>query len=176
MPHKHLTAQFVERAKPPAAGQVDLFDRGYPGLALRLSYGGTKSWIYFHRVGGKQKRLGLGTYPDTKLAEARDAWRAAREALKVGRDPAAVPAVVKRNHTFSAILADWLTHDQGDKRTRNEVEKAIKRETKPGTTGRSAASPAPISAPCWTTSESPDARRPWRIHPSSRRETGAYPL
>ena len=106
MPHKHLTAQFVERVKVPAAGQVDLFDRGYPGLALRLSYGGTRSWIYFHRVGGKQKRLGLGTYPDVKLAEARDAWRAAREALKQGRDPAAVSAVVKRTHAFSTVLAD----------------------------------------------------------------------
>ena len=103
MPHKHLTAQFVERVKVPAAGQVDLFDRGYPGLALRLSYGGTRSWIYFHRVGD---RLGLGTYPDVKLAEARDAWRAAREALKQGRDPAAVPAVVKRTHAFSTVLAD----------------------------------------------------------------------
>jgi hypothetical protein len=31
-----LTAAAVERIKPPKEGQSDYFDRGYPGLALRL--------------------------------------------------------------------------------------------------------------------------------------------
>ena len=40
---KALTAASVDRIKPPAEGQIEIFDAGYPGLALRVSYGGRKS-------------------------------------------------------------------------------------------------------------------------------------
>ena len=50
MPKKALTAASVERIKPPAKGQVDIFDQGYPGLALRVSYGGGKTWAFFYRL------------------------------------------------------------------------------------------------------------------------------
>lgn len=42
-----LTAAAVERIRAPASGQTDHFDHGYPGLALRVSYGGSKSWVFF---------------------------------------------------------------------------------------------------------------------------------
>ena len=44
MPMKSLTAAAVERLKAPKSGQVDYFDQGYPGLSLRISYGGRKAW------------------------------------------------------------------------------------------------------------------------------------
>ena len=49
-----LTAAAVERIRAPTSGQIDHFDTGYPGLALRVSYGGAKSWVYFYRLFGKQ--------------------------------------------------------------------------------------------------------------------------
>ena len=63
MTRRHLTAAGISRIKPPAKGQVDHFDAGYPGLALRVSYGGSRSWVYFYRWQGKQKRLTLGPWP-----------------------------------------------------------------------------------------------------------------
>ena len=69
MPKKALTAASVERIKPPAKGQVDFFDQGYPGLALRVSYGGRKAWVFFYRLGGKLRRMSLGTYPALSLSE-----------------------------------------------------------------------------------------------------------
>src|SRR5262245_55980694 len=44
-------------------GQVDYFDKGFPGLALRVSYGGGKSWVFFYRIAGKLRRMTLGTFP-----------------------------------------------------------------------------------------------------------------
>jgi len=61
MPSRALTAAAVARLKPPKEGQVDHFDRGFPGLAMRISYGGRKTWVYFHRLHGRQYRLSLGT-------------------------------------------------------------------------------------------------------------------
>ena len=66
----------MQRLKPPEKGQVDIFDQGFPGLALRISYGGRRSWVFFYRFGGKLRRMTLGTYPAPHLAEARHAWRA----------------------------------------------------------------------------------------------------
>ena len=73
-----FTAAAVERMRAPASGQIDHFDHGYPGLALRVSYGGAKAWVYFYRLFGKQKRLTLGRWPSMSLAAAREAWRDAR--------------------------------------------------------------------------------------------------
>ena len=81
MAKRALTDAAIKRLKPPAKGQVDIFDRGYPGLALRVSYGGNRSWVVFYRHGGRLRRLRLGTYPALSLADARDAWR------KAGRMP-----------------------------------------------------------------------------------------
>ena len=36
MPRRALTAAAVDRIKPPAKGEVGHFDKGYPGLALRV--------------------------------------------------------------------------------------------------------------------------------------------
>jgi hypothetical protein len=79
VPNRTLTATAVERLKPPATGQIDHFDQGYPGLGLRVSWGGTKAWVYFFRLHDKQKRLTLGRWPSMSLAGARDAWRDARK-------------------------------------------------------------------------------------------------
>jgi integrase len=96
MPKRALTAAAVERIKPPATGQVDHFDQGYPGLALRVSYGGRRSWVLFYRLAGKQRRYTLGTYPALGLAEAHKAWHTARAAVEAGRDPAGEKAEAKR--------------------------------------------------------------------------------
>ena len=89
MPKRNLNATVVERLKPPAKGQEDNFDKGYPGLALRISYGGRKSWVFFYRLRGKQRRMKLGSWPAMSLAEARQAWRDARNEVEFGKDPAA---------------------------------------------------------------------------------------
>jgi integrase len=87
MPKRALTAAAVDRIKPPVKGQDDHFDKGYPGLALRVSYGGRRTWVYFNRWDGKLHRTRLGTFPSMNLAEAREAWREARKKVEMGIDP-----------------------------------------------------------------------------------------
>lgn len=106
-----LTVVSVERIKPPARGQAEHFDRGYPGLALRVSHGGAKSWCLFYRIGGRLRRARLGTYPAMSLIEARDAWRAARQSVAKGIDPIARHGVGMLD-TFAVVVAEWLKRDQ----------------------------------------------------------------
>lgn len=67
---------------------------GY-GLTLRVDARGNKRWIQRLTIRGKQRNLGLGTWPDVSLADARELalanWRAARE----GRDPIAEKRITR---------------------------------------------------------------------------------
>src|SRR5262245_60258076 len=108
MPARALTVAAVARIKPPQQGQSDYFDQGY---ALRVSYGGAKSWIYFYRLrGGKLRRLTLGRYPSMDLAAARTAWQAARTAVGKGESPANLRP--KSADSFAAVADEWLKRDQ----------------------------------------------------------------
>ena len=64
---------------------MEVFDLGYPGLSVRIGYGGAKTFQHFYRVGGKLKRETLGRWPAITLAAARDTWRRTREAVATGR-------------------------------------------------------------------------------------------
>ena len=130
MPKRALTAAAVERLKPPVSGQTEHFDKGYPGLAIRISYGGGRSWVYFYRLHGKQRRLTLGTFPAMSLADAHDAWRVARSGVERGEDPAATKAEAKRTKpdTVRAIGEEFVEkyhRKQKKNRTADEVARML---------------------------------------------------
>jgi integrase len=151
LPKTHLTAAAVARIKAPPAGQIDHFDAGYPGLALRISYGGRRTWVWFYREEGKLRRATLGqalkgsqttAEPGAlDLVGAREAWRAARERLKKGLEP--VPAITETSRedgvgTVSKVIEDWLKRDQEmnrkyrtPARSYGEVKRIMHREVTP---------------------------------------------
>jgi hypothetical protein len=113
MPTRKLTDRFVERAKPPARGRVEYFDAAFPGLALRITENGGRSWCAFYRFKGRLRRFTIGHYPAIKPAQARREAAAALERVREGVDP----AEEKRAHremrtpeadTFGAVALDYL--------------------------------------------------------------------
>lgn len=75
-----------------------------------------KHWRWKYRFAGKEKRLSLGTYPTTSLADARRARDKARELLKGGTDPvqaradARLAKQVALESTFETVGRAWLAH------------------------------------------------------------------
>lgn len=57
------------------------------GLYLRITAGGTKSWMYRYRSGGRLRDMGLGKYPALPLSSAREAAAEAYALRKRGLDP-----------------------------------------------------------------------------------------
>jgi integrase len=134
LPKKALTEAAVQRLKPPTSGQIDIFDRGYPGLCLRVSYGGGKSWTYFYRHGlnpqtGKPRlrRMGLGVYPEMSLAKAHEAWRVARQEVLSGRDPAHRRKLETAFTDFPGVFSEWLKRDQAKNRSYESVKRLIEK-------------------------------------------------
>src|SRR5438045_604810 len=97
-----LTDLTVERFKPVEGKQIDIFDMRMPGLVLRVSYGGTKTWRALFYVHGKARSFGLGRYPIVGLRQARERARAFL------LNPQA--ALVKvTSGTVAEIVAEFLT-------------------------------------------------------------------
>ena len=77
-----LTARKVETAKPGKYGDGD-------GLQLAVSPSGAKKWVLRFLWQGRPREMGLGSYPEVGLAEARDKALAGRRLARSGADPIA---------------------------------------------------------------------------------------
>lgn len=73
---------------------------GVAGLYLSVGDGGASSWTLRAMVGTRRREIGLGPFPETTLAMAREKARAAKEAIRQGRDP-----VEERRAARAALVA-----------------------------------------------------------------------
>ena len=130
MPKIALTDRFVAHAKAHGVTQLDYFDESIPGLALRVSSGGRKTWTFhFTAPGdGKRARLTLGTYPATTLAGARGLATEARGAVEAGTDPRTRTSGAM---TIMALVESYVEKHVASLRTATEVERRIRRNIVP---------------------------------------------
>ena len=106
-----LTELSIRNAKAGEKPQR-LYDRD--GLYLEVSPTGGKLWRFKYRIGGKEKRLALGTHPEVNLKAARERTTEARDLIRKGLDPSAqkkaakVSATVDGTDSFELIARDFL--------------------------------------------------------------------
>ncbi len=86
MPTLNLTDRAIKR-KPPATGILELWDTVVPGLALRIGYGGRRTYTVTTRINGRQIRRKVGTTATHKLSQAREAARDILYHAARGLDP-----------------------------------------------------------------------------------------
>jgi len=105
-----LSATAIRNAKPAATVQR-LWDA--QGLYMEVSPAGGRWWRLKYRFEGKEKRLSLGTFPDTSLADARANRDTARKLLAKGIDPSQHRKAEKRatvlrdTNSFAAVALEW---------------------------------------------------------------------
>lgn len=123
MPTDTLTDAAIRKAKP---GEKPRKLSDGAGLYLELQPSGARWWRLKYRIGGKEKRLSLGTYPAVTLADARRRRDEARAQVAAGTDPSEVRKATKEAQahaqvratlqaageplpgTFEAVARDWL--------------------------------------------------------------------
>ena len=88
-----LTVRTIEAAKPKAA-RFRLSDGD--GLLLEVRPGGSKGWVCRVTVDGRRRDVGLGTWPDVSLADARIRAREVRQQARSGLDPVEQRELAKR--------------------------------------------------------------------------------
>ena len=100
------------RKLTPKAKQYEVMDSGNRGFGIRISPGGTRTWIYRYRMDGAIRRLALGTYPNLGLDDAKAKYLDALKLHRQQTDPAAQKQEKKRNEreapTLSALVAEYI--------------------------------------------------------------------
>ncbi len=122
-----LTVKQIEHARP---GERDhkLYDE--KGLYLLVATSGSRRWYLKYRFMEKEKKLGLGHYPEVSLKAARSKRDEARTLLEKGKDPSRerqaqrLLAKTAAGNTFGAIGREFL-----DKRAAEGVADATRSKT-----------------------------------------------
>lgn len=101
------------------------------GLYVEIRPNGSKLWFLKYRIDGKEKRLGLGSYPEVSLAAAREARDSARVEIRAGRDPlldrklAKIERRIGAGNTFEAVAEDFIaTKLEANNKAESTIAKA----------------------------------------------------
>lgn len=84
------------------------------GLYLAVTPKGRKHWRFKYRIGGKEKKLSFGSFPDVGLADARAKRDEARKLVAAGVDPslqeqeAEEARKAREEQRFDFIADEWL--------------------------------------------------------------------
>ena len=129
MPCANLTCKLVDNvALPIGRKSLDYFDQRMPGLVLRVSARGTKSWNAVYRHQGRARRLTIGRYPIITLDDARARAREALCAVSRGIDPCGVRA---DKLAFADLASLFVAGHVSKLRRARQVERLIERELIP---------------------------------------------
>jgi integrase len=132
-----LTDRKIKALKPAAAGQrYEERDHLVPGLAVRVTEHGTKTFVLVARYPGSTNptRRALGEYGALSLEKARAKARHWHELIGGGIDPATeierqrLAEQRKRAGTFAAVAEDFIAEKLATERKGKEVERDIRRE------------------------------------------------
>jgi integrase len=110
MPQVALTDRFCSSAKADGV-RTDYFDLMVPGLALRVTDKGHRSWSFLFTSPGdsKRARATIGTYPATSLLAAREKANEARGLVDKGQDPRVTLAGQRSaGMTVADLVANYL--------------------------------------------------------------------
>lgn len=124
---KELSPLEVRRLTRPGRWSVG----GTDGLALQVTPSGARSWVLRVAAGGRQREMGLGSFPTVPLAEAREKARQHRALVKQGVDPiasrraasSAASAERQAQKTFSEVAAQYIAqHEKSWKNAKHQAQ------------------------------------------------------
>ena len=156
---KHLTDPGIGKINRAKKGKrVERFDAGVPGLCLRVTDRGVKTWAVYYKFPGINRkgerallnqRLTIGQWPGIGVAEARDAARVVKDQAKAGVNPKEAREAAntadgdEAADTFGAIAEEYIKIECLERKLKNdkvlppklkrgrEVESIIRRELMP---------------------------------------------
>jgi integrase len=132
----NLTDRKLQSLRPAAKGQrYDLMDAVAIGMGVRVNDKGATTFMLLTRYPGSANptRRALGEYPAVSLAEARQKAGEWRKLVKRGVDPSVQEATQRRAearqraNTFGTVADDFIAEKLPGERSREEVERTIRR-------------------------------------------------
>jgi integrase len=116
-----LTDSFVRSAKPPAGerNQVIHYDSEVKGFGVRVTRFGARAFILNYRARGVERRYTIGSYPDWKVATAREEAKRLKRLVDQGRDPMGERYEERAAPTVNDLVDRYLSEHAPRKRERS---------------------------------------------------------
>jgi integrase len=133
---KFTQASIARLTLPGGKNEAIIFDDDVPGFGLRLRASGSRTFIVQYSLGGRQRRMSLGT---TKILDAATARQTARNLLakvRLGHDPAVERTAARARASdapLGAIIGRFLErqHRRVRPRSYDESKRYLERYLKP---------------------------------------------
>jgi len=127
-----MTEARVDAAPPPASGSAYYYDLDVPGLALRVTAKGVRTFVLVKKISGVTQRITLGRWPGLKLADARRAAARINGEIAAGLDPVALRRAARaRAETCSDLWPLYLANIKRKNRSWERDEHRWKAEVAP---------------------------------------------
>src|SRR5262245_6435428 len=125
---KPLTDRAIKSLQPSPTGRRIVWDALVPGLGLRITEKGAKTFVLVTRYPGSSSPAprSLGVYGAISLEAARTKARAWLDLIASGTDPEQA-AALKREQTFQAISEQYFLRKAKDHRSRRLSEATLAR-------------------------------------------------
>src|SRR5262245_53150987 len=129
---RKFTSRLIASLKPPAVGQLDIWDASLPGFGMRLSAGGRRTWVVMYRLGSRKYRYTLGTHPAMALAQARSEAKAALAMVQTGGDPMAEKRARREAESFGQLAGRYIEkHAKPNKKSWSYDQECLDRDVLP---------------------------------------------
>ena len=127
-----LTARYLNHLKSHGK-RYEVFDSIVPGLAIRVSASGRKTFTLYYRHRRRMRRVGLGRYPDVLLEKARKIATQHRGRIFNGADPAGEKQTehAQDDNTVQALYELYRSRKEKVLRSWSEVRRILEKEVLP---------------------------------------------
>jgi integrase len=113
-----FTAARLAAVLAPPAGAVQVYDATTPGLAMRVTKAGAKTFVLFRRIRGRPVRMKLGSVGSMSIPDARKAAQQISGRAAAGTDVVAERAAARlRGRTVGDAFETWLAVARHRKRS-----------------------------------------------------------
>ena len=98
-----ITDALTRKATSQGKAQLIIWDDAIKGFGIRITKSGAKSFILNYRTGQKSRRITIGSYPDWKVAAAREKAKELKRAVDLGEDPMGERAELRAAPTVKVL-------------------------------------------------------------------------
>jgi integrase len=99
----------LDRVTGSSGKRIAIADIVVPGLVLRITPGGVKTFSVWYRLKGRRRRYTIpGRFPAVELAEARDRARDVLRRVRNGDDPQSVKIAARQALTFEDLAQRFI--------------------------------------------------------------------
>jgi integrase len=119
-----LTDKIARAMAAPTSGNRIEYDTDVRGFGVRTTSSGARSFVLNYRIGGRERRHTIGSFPDWPVAAAREQAKALKRRIDMGEDPMAERDAAKTAPTVQGLADRYLAEHAPRKRERSAAEDA----------------------------------------------------